>query len=236
GLVGLTAAAIAEKDVDKRAQWLSIWGLAFCSFIMSCLMLRAMSVAHLYALIGNCWIIARLYPRVAANPSLIRRVFMTVALGVFSPAVLAIGASAISLVSGKPSVTEDEPVACSASAQIEGLNGLTHATIFAPVDLGPAILQRTPHAVIATSHHRNVEGLSLVIHAFLDKPEKARTIIDSTRANYLILCPSLNETQRYRRIAPDGLAARMLKGDIPGWLTPVKLDGVTSMQVYRISR
>ncbi len=237
GLAGLIMAAVAEKAPGRRLQWLSILGLALGSFAVSILVLRAMSVAHLFALIGNMWIIARLYPGIAARSRMIERVVLTVALCLLTPVGIALAASALAGdISGKPTEPPRKKTACLAPEELRTLDRLPATTLFAPIDLGPDILLRTRHDVIGTAHHRNVVGLGKVIHVFLGSPAEARPIVLSTQARYLLVCSDLAEMNRYLRVAPDGLAARIGRGDVPTWLTPVRMAGLDTVRLYRIDR
>ena len=237
GLLGLLAATVHEKDPSRRLQWGSILLLALGSFLISLMVLRAMSTAHLFALIGNGWIIARIYPRIAALSTMPARVIATVSLCVLAPAGLALSASsAATAMTGKTPPPATEKPRCYDAAQIGSLSRLPNTTIFAPIDLGPAILQRTGHSVIATAHHRNVAGIGTVMRASIAKPDEARRIITATSARYYLTCPGLNEIKRYDRIAPDGLAAQVRAGHVPSWLQPVPVQGLSDMQLYRIIR
>ena len=237
GIVGLGIAALAEQDSYRRMQWLSILGLALGSFAVSVLVLRAMSVSHLYALIGNMWVIARLYPGIAARTRMMERVLLTVALSLLTPVGIALTVSGIAgAVTGRPATPPKEKTTCLTPAEAKRLDRLPTTTLFAPIDLGPNLLLRTRHDVIGTAHHRNVEGLGKVIHAFLGTPDEAHPIILSTQARYVLLCSDLAEMHRYVRVAPNGLAARIGKGDVPKWLTPLALPGLKTVRLYRIDR
>lgn len=234
GLVGLVLAIAREPDRARRMDWLSIMGLSLGSFIIAMLVLRAMSVAHMFALIGTACLIAHLYGRIRALPGMAERVGATVLLCALSPAGLTILAnSAAETISGKVE-SPPEKVACSARPQIEALSALPRTTLFAPIDLGPAILQRTGHSVVATAHHRNVVGIGKVLRAYTQAPDEARRIVTASGARYLLFCPTLSETQRYLAIAPDGLAARLGKGQAPDWLRPVSVPGATDLGIFRI--
>lgn len=235
GLVGLILAFVRETDRARRLDWLSIAGLALGSFAISILVLRAMSVAHMFALAGNAWLIASLYTRIRALPRMMERVGATVLLCVLSPAGLTIlASSATEVVSGK---VEPPPtkVACAAWDQIEALSALPVSTLFAPIDIGPTVLQRTRHSVVATAHHRNVVGIGKVLRAYSGTPDEARRIVTASGAHYFLFCPTLNETQRYLAIAPDGLAARLAKGQTPDWLRPIGVSGATDLKIYRVA-
>ncbi len=139
-------------------------------------------------------------------------------------------------ISGKPAEPPQKKTACLAPEELRTLDRLPATTLFAPIDLGPDILLRTRHDVIGTAHHRNVVGLGKVIHVFLGSPAEARPIVLSTQARYLLVCSDLAEMNRYLRVAPDGLAARIGRGDVPTWLTPVRMAGLDTVRLYRIDR
>lgn len=234
GLAGLALAVARETDRTRRMDWFSIMGLSLGSFVIAMLVLRAMSVAHMFALIGTGCLVAHLYGRIRALPRMTERVGATVLLCALSPAALAILASgAAEAISGKAELPP-EKVACAAREQIAALSALPVGTLFAPIDLGPAILQRTRHSVVATAHHRNVVGIGKVLRAYTGTPDEARRIVAASGAGWFLFCPTLGETQRYLAIAPDGLAARLGKGKAPDWLRPVRVPGATDLRIYRI--
>lgn len=234
GLVGLGMAIAREPDKARRLGWLSIMGLSLGSFAIAMMVLRAMSAAHMFALIGNAWLVASLYTRIRTVPRMAERVAATVLLCVLSPAGLVILASSAAAAISGQTQTPPERAACATRQQIEALSALPRTTLFAPIDLGPAILQRTGHSVIATAHHRNVVGIGKVLRAYTGTPDEARRIISASGARYLLFCPQLSETQRYFAIAPDGLAARLGNGKTPDWLRPVSVPGATDVKIFRI--
>ena len=73
-----------------------------------------------------------------------------------------------------------------------------------------------------------------VILTFTGSPERARALIGQRRAGYVLLCPGLTEVRQYADKAPDGLAARLLEGRVPGWLEPVDLTGSPELKLWRV--
>ena len=116
------------------------------------------------------------------------------------------------------------------------LDATVPAVLFASLDVGPEILLRTGHQVISTGHHRNIVGMTEVIHAFTASPDKAKAIVLDTPAQYLVIFPDLNEISRYKGKAPDGLAARLLRGQTPDWLVRIDVPGEGKTLIYRIVR
>lgn len=237
GLCGMIGAVLTEKDADRRFAWMSILGMALGAFAVCILVLRAMGVAHLLMLIGNVWIIARLYPRIAAMPHMAARVLFTTSLCVATP----IGGAALAsmLVSAATNTPDDMKQAADTPhlyKQIEALNALPPSLIFASLDVGPEILLRTRHELISTGHHRNIVGMTKVIHAFTATPDAAQRIVLNTDAQYLVLFPDFKEIGVYAGKAPDGLAAYLLHGHTPDWLTRVHVPNEGKMQIYRVVR
>ena len=55
----------------------------------------------------------------------------------------------------------------------------------------------------------------------------------SSGATYLAFCPQLPQMQIFAQLAPDGLAAALLRAEIPEWLEKIELSG-SRYQVFRI--
>ncbi len=238
GGIGLAAATLGEKDKDRRLQWLSLLGLHLGAVAISIMVMRAMSTAHLFALIGNGWLIAWIYPRIAALRLMPLRVVLAVSLSVVTPAGLAAIATNAAPLFIPPAQAEAErapSMAVITPKQADALQALPTATIFAPLDFGPFILARTPHRVIGTSHHRNKDGMRKVIATYMAQPDEARRLIARTGASYLLFSPDSGELRRYAGKAPKSLAAAMLAGRTPAWLAPVHLRDGGKLEVYRIA-
>jgi hypothetical protein len=73
-----------------------------------------------------------------------------------------------------------------------------------------------------------------VIVAFTGSPERARELIGRRGARYVLLCAGLAEVRQYADKAPDGLAAQLLEGRVPGWLEPVALPGSAELKLWRV--
>lgn len=238
GLAGMIAATLSEKDADKRFDWLSLLGMALGAFVVCLMVLRAMGVAHLLMLIGNMWIIARLYPRIVVMRHMVARVLLTASLCVLTPfGGAALASMVVSKIANVPDEVDSKGGKTIAPyARIEALRALSPSVLFTSLDVGPEILLRTDHSVIATSHHRNIAGMTEVIHAFTAPPGRDKAIVLGTPAHYLLLFPDGNEIKRYSSKAPHGLAARLVKGQVPEWLVRVHVRGEGTTRIYRILR
>jgi hypothetical protein len=122
---------------------------------------------------------------------------------------------------------------CDRAPDARALGVLPAATLFAPIDIAPEIIAATPHHAITSGHHRNAVAMRDVLLAFTGTPERARALIAQYRADYVVGCPGLNETELYDQIAPNGFWARLERGERFQWLTPVDIPG-SPVRAWRV--
>jgi len=98
-------------------------------------------------------------------------------------------------------------------------------TIVASANFGAELMYRTPHAVVATVHHRNVAGI-LAGHRLLQavSDDRIRSILNERNVDLILLCPeSRNETYIRSGADPQSLYFRLADGTVPAWLRAVTL-------------
>ena len=101
--------------------------------------------------------------------------------------------------------------------------------------MGPVILLNTDHAILASSHHRNVDGMRDQINLFRSSPADAKTMLDKRGITHLAICPNEAEMQQYLLRDPEGLWAQMVDGKTPGWLKPLP-DMGAGIKVWQVLR
>ncbi|WP_176596868.1 MULTISPECIES: hypothetical protein [Sphingobium] len=234
GLVSTIAAARAAKEPEARERWMVIALLLAGAVAVSILVLRAMSVAHVFALPGIAWLLLTIFRHIQTWTRAAARVLVTAAVAMMlTPAGIC---GAWIMLTSRTSKEQPETVNCRASAMLTPLHALPKATLFAPLDLGPDILVRTDHSVIGTAHHRNAAGITAVIEGFTAPPDKAREIIMGLNggkgADYVVTCPQMNEVKHYRADFPQSLAAVLERNKPPHWLQPVPVKG--PLRIYKV--
>lgn len=124
---------------------------------------------------------------------------------------------------------------CGLPESLPALQALPPATVFAPFEIGPALLRYTQHSVIATNHHRAALQMGDVIRAYTSEPAKAEGYVRQHQAAYLIACGDLVEARNYAAMEPKGLMARLLAGQTPAWLEPVPLPASAgSLKIWKV--
>ncbi|HWJ70149.1 MAG TPA: hypothetical protein VNS79_08890 [Sphingobium sp.] len=235
GLVG-TIIALRHAPHDRaRSAWGTLLVLQLVAFAIALLVLRAMSFAHLVALPGNAVLLSTLIRHARQYPFMPLRTALTAAAVLATP-VCAVAAVTSLLGAGGEKAGEraHSGPACIAPDTLQGLAALPAATLFTPLDIGPGLLVLTHHRVLATGHHRNVAGMTMVLQGLTSTPADARAIVAASGAQYLAFCADQNEVARYRQLYPQGLMAQLLAGHVPDWLAPVPMRPGETMTVYRI--
>lgn len=232
GLIGLSLAVLVERDPTKRLNWLSLLIAAVGTFAVALLVFRAVSVAHLATVPGSGWLILACLRWIYGFGLPLLRICLTPCLIVLAPGGPTLGTT---LVLGDSATTTGPKPMGLKRANFVALQQIEKSIIFAAIDISPEILLETGHSVVATGHHRNQAGLGMVIKAFTATPDAARKIIETTGADYVLLGKALSETRHYLEFAPDGLAARLAKGEVPNWLVQVELNGIGDMLLFRLS-
>ncbi len=232
-LLGLYASLMAARETagEARMRWLVLALLLAGSTMVAMLVMRALSVAHVFALPGIAWLVARLFIRAQASRAALVRMIGSVALVLLTPAGLC---AAWVAVAAEPEPAKQASANCRAASVLAPLQALPSATLFAPLDLGPDILVQTRHSVIGTAHHRNAAGITAVIEGFVDAPDKARAVISRTSATYVVTCDGLTEYRLYAQENKQGLAALLAKQSPPDWLEPVPTKA--PLRIWRIRR
>ncbi|BBD01217.1 MULTISPECIES: hypothetical protein [Sphingobium] len=230
-LLGLGASLMAARHThgEARMRWLTLLMLLAGATLVSLLVMRALSVAHVFALPGIAWLLLRLFDKAQASLMALVRVLGSVALVLLTPAGLCAAWVAIA---AKPEPAKAVSANCRAASVLAPLKALPTSTLFAPLDLGPDILVQTHHSVIGTAHHRNAAGITAVIEGFVDVPDQARIVIGRTRARYILTCDGLTEYRLYGQENAKGLAALLARGRIPAWLEPIPTKA--PLRLYRI--
>ena len=114
------------------------------------------------------------------------------------------------------------------------LAALPKAHLFAPFDLGPEILARSGHTVVAGPYHRNQRAMRAVLDAFAGPPDEAHSIVVGERVDYLVACVSADRLATFAEGGEGNLADALLAGREPAWLVPVPGFERGALRVWRV--
>ncbi|MDF2116849.1 hypothetical protein PY365_14790 [Roseiarcaceae bacterium H3SJ34-1] len=238
-LLGIAAIAwaIRASSGAARWQWIALAALALAGALAAAWQVRALTSVLPIVLVGGAWAVVQAIrrfetqamPWAVVKPACVAVLFcVQIWQGVAQSAAQALPVHA--------EMTPDESAAadtCFDASSYVPLRALPATKVLAPIDLGPFVLVYTPHAVVAAPYHRNNAGNRLFIETMLASPGNARALAEKSRAQVLAFCPFAREiTLYYAKLAPDGLAAALLRGQPPAWLS--RIDGQASGQASPI--
>lgn len=227
-LIGLAITLWAwARDLGGQREALGEFALVLAGAIVIALLVsRFSSVATAIATVPLGFAVFEWLRRAPRLPTALRLLALPV---IFVSLVPGVAVGALRNVIAQPGAavqTGDSQVTgtgCSQPQSLTVLARLPRATLFAPFEIGPSLLVSTPHAVIATGHHRSAPSIEAVIKAFTAAPDQAEALVRRHGATHLVTCSDLIEARNYVRLAPQGLMARLLANQPPPWLERVPL-------------
>ncbi|WP_427963983.1 hypothetical protein [Altererythrobacter sp.] len=243
--------AIAARQRDWLRQWWLEYSLLLAMATLAGVMtFRSFAFAGVVGAVPLGWLIRQLLLRLRHSkrfvPKLASTVFILIALMPGAPITLARniapGEAATELEThgaseGASAASSVVDSTCGLYDQAPVLNHLKTGTIFAPLDLGPAILLKTDHSVVATSHHRAEMAMHDVIEAYISDEARAHEIIKRRNADYVVLCDDLTEPQLYsRRGGTNGFMTLLMNGRAPEWLEPLDIGAPPSLHVWQVKQ
>jgi hypothetical protein len=123
---------------------------------------------------------------------------------------------------------------CVARSDYPALAALPPTTVLAVSNLGAPILRYTAQRALSGPYHRNVEGDLAALNALIGTDREAHDIVRRYGITIVASCPGNAETKDLQHRAPNGLAARLARGDVPAWLAPVPSTMDQPLKLYRV--
>lgn len=232
GLAAMTVAVWQEQG-RARGCWILLHALSLVGLAGAIWEVRVAASATPLALLGGLWVFKRMRayvqtkewsPVLASGSGLLLLLPFAPITWIFVPVASEAAEVAASL---------REAAGCRTSSNLAPLTDLAPGTVFAPIDSGSHLLAQTKLAVLGAPYHRNNQANRTVIDGFTADPALAESIVKTSGARYVALCPGQVQAAALRDRNPNGLAARLLAGEVPPWLVPLPIAG-TSYRVFAI--
>jgi hypothetical protein len=239
-VAGSALAWLYRSSQGAEQRWWRDYLLLFAATVIAGLLVwRSMAFAGALAAVPLGWLLSR---TLSALREWRQRPNVRHALAAL--ALVTIGTAATLLLSNERAQASDSARSGLSSSVRESrcelrrtaplLDRFAPVTIFAPLDIGPSLIERSHHAVVATGHHRGQAAMHDVIAAFMSDEAEARGTITAHGADLVVVCADLVEAAIYATDAPQGLMADLLAGDAPDWLEPVDIGAPRAFKVWRV--
>lgn len=242
GLAGIVLAWRSEAEAERKADWAVLLVAAGGAWLVSVMVLRAASSAQLFALPGCVWVGLKLWRWARAIPSAGPRIAASLLAAIAVPPVAGVAAGwpLSQVVAGNHGgfanglETRPDHGACVDPVSLAALNRLGPQIVFAPLDIGPHILQNSPHSVIATGHHRNNAAIATIIRTFIGSSDAAQARVRATGAQMVAICIASSEFDNFRATPGGSFADDLAGGRVPDWLAPVPMGRGANLKVWRV--
>jgi hypothetical protein len=232
--MGFASAALIRSNPLGRFRWiLSIMTLA-ALIGLSLWEMRGAAAASMVAAPILAASLAILWPTLALGRNL---VLLALAVSPASFAALGLSAKPLIDLAFKPQMTiaERDASTCQSVSDVAPLTQLPKGRVMAPIDLGPLILAETDHTVFAAPYHRNNDGIVAMLNLMLAPVPIARQILSDRRIDYVVICSTAPE-QDIVKLAPDGLAARLGRGEVPDFFERFDVDPTHKISVWHVRK
>src|SRR3546814_469506 len=188
-LVGLAALAVAwraARDESFAENWTRAAPIILAVTFSSLFVTRMGASAHAFLIPAFAAMALGFWQWSRARRSLPGRVASVLLVFTALPSIdAALGVMLARAAAGAPLAASGKGAHCPTAETLAALAGEPSARLFAPIDIGPALLIRTPHSVVATGHHRNHNAMHRIITAFLADPDADAPIVRAERPTYL---------------------------------------------------
>jgi hypothetical protein len=241
GLLGyLLLAWRARGEPMQLARTLAVAVPAFTALALLMWQTRTGPAAQMMAVPGSVAIAFFLAPLAFRSDNSIVRVLGTVAV------VLVGMGAAVPLLSNYLPFPRELPKAlgkqvaaanrrCPSLAALRPINAQTKGTIFTFVDFGPRLIAMTKHNAITGPYHRNDQAIADSMMAFRgDAANAHRIMVDTYRANYVLICPNQSSATIFMAEAKKGFYVQLAAGNVPGWLQPVDLGPKSPWKMWKV--
>jgi hypothetical protein len=229
--LGVAAAALIRSNPLDRFRWMISIAVLAVLFGISVWEIRGIAAAAMVAAPIFAAAAVTVWPSLAVGRNL-----ALLALVVSPMAFAALGLLAKPLTDSifKPDATVFTPEAskCSSVSNVASMRQLPKGRVMAPIDLGPAILAETNHEVFAAPYHRNNDGNLALLKLMLASPPVARQMLSDRQVDYVVICRTAPDRSILER-APDGLEAKLARGETPEFLEPIDLGPAAKISAWR---
>jgi hypothetical protein len=226
--MGLALMMLIRSPAHERFRWIVASGTLAAQIGLGIWQMRGLAAASMVAAPVFAASLTILWSQLASGPKLL---FLSI---VASPASLAVAGHW-----AKPmmdAIFEPEAIGvlspCRSLSDVASLRGLPKGRVMAPLDLGPAILAETSHDVFAGPYHRNNDGDAALIKLMLAPLPTARQILSDRRVDYVVTCSAAPDANIIK-LAPEGLEARLSRGETPEFLEPIDLGPAAKISAWR---
>ncbi|MCP4620960.1 MAG: hypothetical protein GY844_31515 [Bradyrhizobium sp.] len=229
--LGLAVTALIRTCPAERFRWVVASGTLAALIGFGVLQMRGLAAAAMVAAPVFAASLNVLWPRIASGPKLL------LAVVVASPLSLDVaGLSAKPMLDAifKPETIGDLSP-CRTLSDVASLRRLPNGRVMAPLDLGPAILAETGHDVFAGPYHRNNDGNTALLRLMLAPLPTARQMLSDRRVDYVVTCSAVPDLNMIK-LAPEGLEARLGRGETPDFLERIDLGPGTKISAWRVRK
>ncbi len=236
---------VLGRQIKADARWSPRWlfmALLLSATFLSLYQVRFNIFSYVFALVPLAAWVAGIYARGkakaeasegASNVGYIGALALSIPLVWLLPAAIAqskapSGQSALEIAAAQVGT-------CYSDKVMAGLKTLPKGTVATTSNGGSEVLLKTQHRSLSGNYHRNIEGISAQIYLATSEPQKSYDIMTRAGVDYVHFCNASPETDSLARENETGLYARLLRGEVPAYLSPVLVLEDGGVVIYKVN-
>ena len=233
GLVGAFASLRHARSPERQRRWLVTVAIGGLSLLTGAAVYRAGGTAQVIAIPGGLVLARAAMARFAGHRAILVRVFgQAAAILMISPIGPLIVVAA--LIPADDDIAKPAKYSCDIACAMTRLDARPATLMMNPIDLGPVLIARTRHSAYVASYHRIPAHLHNTIVFFTGSSPAAERFMRQNHLRTLIIAPAADETAVYIKRAPNGFAAQLAGGRIPGWLRRIDYGGGNALLLFEV--
>lgn len=238
GLIGAAAALWRDRhDGDVRWRWTVVTAFTLFGVALAFTQTRAGIMAQALAVPGAAMLTWMLLQWARSHDNILVRV-----LGSVAAFMIVSGLAGQWLVKAIPDSDTKRSATfrrtdalCAVPVWLKQLDRYPPGVMLTFIDLSPRIIVHSHQRPLIGPYHRNGKAIADVMESWIGTPDTAREIARRYGVVYVMTCPGTSESSIYTTRGPDGFYARLEKGEVPAWLTPLPLPKAVPYRLYRIT-
>ena len=226
---------VLKGEREGRGEWLILGLFLVIAVVVMYEEIRGARLSGVLTAPAGAWLIVSARRRYLSRQRIIGFVGMIVGWVGFAGMPIAMAAALVSAPFGNNGTvaTNQAQAACRMPQAFDELAALPQARLMTQIDLGSHALLFTKDAVVGAPYHRDQQGVLDTFHFFNGPIGAAHANVAARGVSFVVICPSLPETQGLPDATPDSFVKLYGEGKLPAWLDEVSPPGAT-LRIYKV--
>ena len=210
---------------EERGYWLGLCAVIICAMALTAYQIRTGDILLALCIVPLAYMFSHVFDLIKSAISkikLARSIRISMAALFFLCSLCALIFS--SMHKQQNEIAKEKLATCNIKLAAKALSKIDQPLLIAAhIDEGSELLFRTHHNVLAAPYHRNQDGIKAVYDIFTAKSDTlAFGAMHRYKADVVMLCARKDNYWLIRAGSEENFAHKIVSGDVPVWLQPIR--------------